>query len=79
MPKHIGNWYINKTNCKVCMLHAVEKRAKKFNRISAETYEYLNDVLRGAMQKLVADHPTVGKTIYPPVREAKQTEETRHE
>lgn len=72
--KHLGLWYVNKSNCKECLLHAAEKRAKKFTRISAEMYEYLNAILRGHMQQIVAQHPTLGKTLYPPVRTAQPKE-----
>lgn len=72
--KHLGNWYLNKTNVKAHLLAQAEKRAKKFGRVSAETYEWLNDELRRIMDRLVATHPTMGKTIYPPVR-TKEIEE----
>ncbi|NLF98733.1 MAG: hypothetical protein GX565_01130 [Lentisphaerae bacterium] len=67
--KHIGNWYINKTNVKARLLAQADRRAKKFGRVSGETYEWLNDVVRWLIDNLVASHPSVGKTIYPPIRD----------
>lgn len=71
--KHIGNWYINKSNVKAHVLAMADKRAKKFTRVSGETYEWLNGEVRRLVDNLVATHPTKGTTIYPPIR-IKETE-----
>lgn len=47
---------------------ARDTRAHRFERVSAETLEWLEGVLREKIEALVRGHPGAGKTIYPPVR-----------
>lgn len=49
-------------------------RALKFTRISNEFYTYLDGLLRQKILVAVHQHPSVGKTIYPPIRVAKEPE-----
>jgi len=37
-------------------------------RVSAETFDYLEGVVRAAVETVLRAHPTCGVTVYPPAR-----------
>lgn len=69
--------FINMKNCKSLALASAERRYKKFTRFrSKEWGEYLDGEVRRIIVSAVESAPTVGKTLYPPVRCAKVPENT---
>lgn len=52
------------SQCKVYAIsYVVTHRAHKFERISADVKDYLEGVVRQAIEKVVSSHPSRGKTI----------------
>ena len=55
---------INKNACKQFLLdQSIRNRAGKFTRVSASIYDVLEAKLRDIMRGVVAQQPSIGKTI----------------
>lgn len=56
--------FINKTACRAYLLERAQaKWPGKMTRVAEDTFEYLDDHLRNAMDVFVRGHPTIGKTL----------------
>ena len=53
---------------------ATQLRFKKFTRVSDEWFDYLDGRLQELIASGIRSHPTVGKTLYPPIRRGKEQE-----
>jgi len=61
--------YLNRTRIKESILaQAAKTRSHKFERVSAEVYEYLEGMVALEINRLVRLQPSMGKTIYPAIR-----------
>jgi len=64
---------LNKAQVKTLILDtAARTRFKAFTRVSEEWYAYLEGQVQQIIERGVRSHPTVGVTLYPPVRRVKE-------
>lgn len=68
--------FIKRSEVKKLALDLASRRHHVFTRVSAELFEYLNDLVRTEVLHAIDYAPSIGKTVYPPRRVAKEhTEE----
>jgi len=53
---------------------AAQLRSKKFERVSDEWFDYLDGKLQELIASGIRSHPSVGITLYPPIRRGKEQE-----
>ncbi len=63
---------INRSHCKSLALELAGRRPHKFSRVSAEYLDYVDGRVRQMMVQDIAALPSIGKTVYPPVRAGKE-------
>ena len=61
---------LNRKAVKSYLLARAEQRAHKLTRVSGETLVWLESQLMTSCDRLIHAQPSVGKTIYPPIRES---------
>ena len=62
---------LNRSHVKALLLdRSAETRNGKFTRVSGEIFEWLEGEVRAKCQSAVRCAPSLGKTLYPPVRVA---------
>jgi hypothetical protein len=59
---------INWAPCKARVLERGSQRAHKFTRVSKEWVPYLESIVMRAIDNGVHSHPSMGSTLYPPIR-----------
>lgn len=60
------------------LLDLAEKtKAHKFTKVSSECQAYLEFKMKALLSDILERQPSVGKTIYPPVRMIKEDKEPR--
>jgi len=63
---------LNKSAVRTYLLDVARAtRSHRFERVSAETLEWLEGALRERIEALVRAQPSAGVTIFPPVRRPK--------
>lgn len=68
--------FIKRSEIRKLALDLASRRHHVFTRVSAELFEYLNDLVRTEVLHAIDYAPSIGKTVYPLRRAAKKhTEE----